>query len=43
MILARAAVALMRDYVNDYVNRHDLSVFADFLTADYTPDTGDTV
>jgi hypothetical protein len=39
MILARAAVALMRDYVN----RHDLSVFADFLTADYTLDTGDTV
>lgn len=33
-------VALMRRYVNDYVNRHDFSVISQFMADDYTLRTG---
>ena len=33
-------VDLMRQYVTDYINRHDFSVIANFLAEDYTLHTG---
>ena len=37
---ASPAIAALRRYVTDYVNRHDFSVIREFMTEDYTLHTG---